>query len=140
MKTQTVKEWLEGLQVSDPCTNVESVAVTIHVSSKKTLTFEGARYTQRGQERFYLLGDCIKNELRRRNKSCFTFDNGEWYVATYSIKDNITPANAEFHPFGPTFLLMKWEVPDGTKIDEYEEYPYDRLAMTVKVENVMQSQ
>ena len=131
METKTVKEWLEGLQVSDPCTNVESVTVTIHVSSKKALKFEGARYTQRGEERIYLLGECPKAQLKRPNKTCFTRFLDEWYIATYAPKANITPVNAEFHPFGPSFILMKWTA--ITRIDFHEKYSYDRLAMTVKI-------
>lgn len=130
--TKTVKEWLEGLDCSDLCTNVELVTVTIRVSAKTVLKFNGARYTQREAERIYLLGECPKEKFRRPNKTCFQYNGAEWYIAAYAPKENITPANKEFHPFGPTFLLMQWNI-EGSKIDSYEKYPYDRLTMTVEV-------
>lgn len=59
----------------------------------------------------------------------------EWYVASYygDVKagKQETKAPNEFHPFGNSFMLAPWSVPDGGAIDHYARVPYRRVAVTI---------
>jgi len=124
--------------------NIKPVSVTI-----SGVTYEGAEYdrtntytaemdgVRRGQFKagdtytdhaIYLVGALPAYRLRS-NKTCFTFegDARDWYIASYMKAENLSPQNAEFHPFGVTFMLMPWDLPSGEKIDHYEEKPYVRV-------------
>jgi hypothetical protein len=58
-------------------------------------------------------------------------DSRDWYVAGYygnviKRKQEIVEPN-EYHPAGNMFLLVPWDITDGTKIDSYAKVPYRRM-------------
>jgi hypothetical protein len=138
-----VAEWLSTLpHVAD----VHPVSVTI-----KGKVYHGARYKQtvpiapgcpayaRGErahiaEHMYLLGE-LPAHYRRSTKACYAIegDDREWYVSSY-FQDDVMVHGSKFklhHPFGNTFMLSPWAVPDGGKIDQYEPRPYARVPLTI---------
>lgn len=139
-----IAEWLAGLpHIHDvkPCT------VTIRGG-----IYSAARYKQttpndpstpaykRGElaatrEFIYCVG-MLPVVVRNRNV-VFMIDGepAEWYVACYAgevkqRKQTVQPVN-EYHPFGNSFMLAPWDVPDGKRIDHYARAPYVRVATTV---------
>jgi hypothetical protein len=93
-------------------------------------TFAAARYLdkQHKEAHIYAIGMLPKTMER---KTCFPFDNQEWFRAGYIKPEGIKPEFAEYHPFGANFILMPWQVPSGEAIDKYEQKPYRRVPMTV---------
>lgn len=87
----------------------------------------GEDYTE--NRTIYLVGRGPQG--RKWKKVALTADGQEWYFSSYIIKENIKPEHKEFHPFGETFMIAEWEVPDGSKIDHYEEQPYRRVPMQI---------
>lgn len=85
----------------------------------------------------YLLGD-LRPSFVRSSHECYPWesDGREWYVAGHTPltkDDQRTQEQKErYAPFGACFYLRPWEVPDGTRIDQYEEKPYRRAPMTVE--------
>ena len=73
---------------------------------------------------FYLLG---KLPTSYKKKAVYVIENQEWYVSGYSshVERN------EYQPFGWDFMLCVWNIPDGTKIDHYEERKRQRLPVEV---------
>lgn len=97
----------------------------------------GDKYTEEG---FYLLGSLPKdyNKFRRRGPDgmdehylCFPFEDTDWYVAGYMLKENMKLENAPSHPFGISFMVRPWRVPDGKRIDSYARKPYTRIPLIV---------
>src|SRR6266576_573837 len=114
MQRTKVSEWLLSLGH-----NVSDIEVTI-----KGVTYQGTRCAgeHHGNNEFlYLLGTLPKCYLRRR-KTVFRFDydSHDWYIACYWQQDQLS----RFHPFGKTFMISPWNVPEGTRIDQYERYTY----------------
>ena len=125
-------------------TNVQTGSVTIGRT-----TYPAARYTKRLQhqpgtrayqegkreytrEMIYCVGDIPA--CKRHGNVAFTVadDSREWYVAAYYLayRGRGKQAQAErneYHPFGNSFMLAPWDVPDST-IDQYERVPYRRVA------------
>jgi hypothetical protein len=140
MKTaNSVADWLRGLD------KLNVVPVEVIINKK---TYYGARYKQKevytagmtvvrdGRQKegdvyysdhFYLVGDRPK-KFGGRAKFCFPFGNFEWYIACYGDKGDVN----EFHPFGNAFILMPWDVPNGSKIDTHERWTYKRVPIQVK--------
>lgn len=112
-------------------TEVEAVEVTLGKE-----TFQGARYRQDGDVRFYLLGELPKEKKRHPRSVCWTMDGNDWYVACY-YQDSGSEHSAyqELQPFGHNFILMMWDVVacKGAKIDTGERWTYKRFPMSVKV-------
>jgi hypothetical protein len=128
-------EWLEQ------CGKIKARLIRVKIGKREWL---GARYTQVGQYTQDMMacqdgrkkpGDTYEQELvycigtrLKQNAVCFpcSDDGHEWYVAAYldSIADKAQ--FAEFHPFGPNFILAPWDIP-GTKVDTGERKPYTRI-------------
>lgn len=124
--------------------NVSACRVTIGKQA-----WEGARYTQvhkytsdmqgvqdgrfkAGDEyervAIYLIGK--RPDLKRH---CFPFDGHDWYIACHTDPSKpIAPEHQQYHPFGHSFVLMPWDLPNS--IDQYEPKPYHRIPMTVDTE------
>ena len=70
----------------------------------------------------YLLGQYPKvnrRPSRRPGHVCYQHANGlDWYLACWITDELITPPNAPYHPFGPSFMIKPWE--HKSRIDEYE--------------------
>lgn len=83
----------------------------------------GDEYTS---DRFYLLADKTPASYKPkvREAGCWVQkilyrvpgDGCDWYVSSY-MDQPITPEIAQYHPFGPTFMLGKWDHQDP--IDQY---------------------
>lgn len=88
------------------------------------------------EECIYCVGDLPKPYRGpKRNKYpkgnvCFPFQGREWYVSGYMPKDNLKPENLQYHPFGVTFMLRPWNIPNS-KLDDDERKPYNRIPMKV---------
>jgi len=122
MQRTKVSEWLLSLGHD----NVSDIEVTI-----RNEKYIGARYTSKHHgdyEFLYLLGTLPKCYIRQR-KTVFRFDydSRDWYVACYWQQDQLS----RFHPFGKTFMISPWSVPDRTRIDQYERYTYTRVPATI---------
>lgn len=123
----TLIEWL----LSCRCFDIQPVTVKIGEE-----TWQGARYKQCDFERVYLIGKLPKCHLSRTGapksdaKVCFPFEGKDWYCVGYF--QYINPQSAKYHPFGVNWMLAPWNIPG--KIDEYEDEPYQRIAleMTIK--------
>lgn len=79
-------------------------------------------------ERFYCLGklpSCYRPE-----GICFPFENYDWYVAAYADEKCLQAPFNRFHPFGISFILAPWDIPNET-IDKHANKPYRRIPMTV---------
>lgn len=143
-----VTRWLEALPHI-----INAKPVTVRIGRE---TFEGAEYeavgryessmtgVQSGEHKageeytnryIYLVGT-LPASYRSRKATCYNFagDSRDWYVCCYMDAANLKPQFVPFHPFGQTFMLAPWEVPDGTAIDRYESKPYTRVA-AVKTES-----
>jgi len=126
-------------------------AVTDCTVTIKNVTYPAARYTQtrstpegsdawcRGErtytrEMIYCLGELPKHYVRR-SKAAYLMpnDSHEWYIAGYwqGGENPFAPGEdmSKHHPFGKHFLLAPWNV--AGKIDDYQQYPYDRIPITV---------
>ena len=116
-----IKAWLESIKAKA----AEAVSVTIGDE-----TWEGARYCQSGNERFYLVGMLPKDwEDKGSSKVYFTFDGKEYHVAAY-LQDfvNLAERYREYHPFGNNWImsLREHDAPDAS-----QETPCKRQEMTV---------
>jgi hypothetical protein len=92
----------------------------------------GDTYTE---ESIYCLGKLPKAKLKRNKPNpsaavCFPYNGHDWYIAAYMPKENLHEGNASFHPFGISFILRPWDIPNS-KIDDYERKPYTRQEMRV---------
>lgn len=128
---QKVAEWLESL--------VDITDVRPVIALLRGREYEGAVYTQRGETRFYLIGDRPK-----KRKVCFnlyTEDSKmdhEWFVIGYVEKwEELTIAQQEYSPFGNHFVLGAWDIEGdpGSKIDDYEDHKYQRIGIDLKFDN-----
>lgn len=85
----------------------------------------GDKYTS---EQVYLLGERPKVNQKpspRHNKVCYRDLNGiDWYLATYMSGDAIKSSYLENHPFGASFVVRPWNLPEP--IDHYERHPRNR--------------
>ncbi len=132
--------WLCGLGCH--ITNISSIKVTIdnkdYFGARYDLTINytpemdavrhgtkraGDTYTE---ERLYLLGQ-RPHKIKNRSNFCFTYTGEDWFIGGY-YEGNDSQYH-QYHPFGKHFLVQKWSVPDGTKIDHYEICPYVRTPM-----------
>lgn len=115
-------------------------------------TYPAARYTEhlmtpencdawrRGEreydrEMIYCVGFLPSAKLNGNVAFTITGEPSEWYVAAYygnvvKRKQETAEPN-EFHPFGNSFLMAPWSVPDGTQIDHHARVPYRRVAAHV---------
>lgn len=82
------------------------------------------------RESWYWIG-ALPRFKKNRKASCIRIPvlgaEDDYYVAGYA--DEKAVHNEEFkqyHPFGLNWLMSKWDVPDGSKIDTYERFPYVR--------------
>lgn len=119
-----VVDWLHT------CEGVTEVnAVTLAIGNE---TWEGARYKQRGEYHYYLLGKLPKWYGKGRKTCCrFGEDGRDWYVAGYMQKaDELAEHQKKYHPFGNHWMLMAWNAPG--KIDDHENM-YRRLPVDVEV-------
>ena len=57
-------------------------------------------------------------------------DERDWYCACYH-DGPIEPEFAQYHPFGPSFMLMPWTVPSGEAPDYYQDTKAQRVRMIV---------
>jgi hypothetical protein len=122
------------------CEGASDVAMVTVTIGKQT--WLGARYRQRSGDRIYCIG-FLPAKKAQRDHVCFTrgSDSRDWYVAGYwppqkGRKQSAmapAPSLAHYHPFGPSFILMAWDIPGQpeNKIDTYERKPYQRISMTV---------
>lgn len=138
-----VVDWLKGLGHTK---DVQPVKVTLG-DGKSAKTYFGAKYItvlhytadmravtdgkhKAGEayenEHFYLVGEHPWT-MKNRRHFCFPMAGYDWYISGYFDGRAIT----EHQPFGANFMLGKWDVPDGTKIDTYERFKYPRVAITV---------
>lgn len=72
----------------------------------------------------YLLGDrpiAVLPGAPRHTKACFQAGIQDWYVACWIEAKSITPRIAEYHPFGPSFIMKPWLLDE--KIDAHERHP-----------------
>lgn len=141
-----VAEWLDSLP------NVTGVRPCVVTLGKEK--FEGASYVSRLQysasmdvvrrgerkegeacyrRNIYLVGS-LPRDKKRGLKVCFPYEGQDWYVTCY-YQGSDNPAEEErvkeYHPFGHTFVLGPWDVPDGSAIDDGERKPYRRVSMTI---------
>jgi hypothetical protein len=136
---EPVKRWLEKCH----CNNVKKVRIRIgkkewagcyydrtsNYQAGMMIVVQGRKtvndtYTTR---HFYLLGARPKH--RRSERECYPYEGQDWYVSSYI--EEIKPQFAEFHPFGISFQLGCWDVPD-CKIDDHEPKPYKRIPLIVE--------
>ena len=73
------------------------------------------------QRSIYLVGD-VPTVVKERRRTCFTFENQDWFLAAHS-------GPSTHAPFGPFSIIDPRTVPG--KIDD--ERPYRRVPMTVKL-------
>ena len=112
MRQSKLVQWLKAC---DGVTHVSDVTMTIGKA-----TWRGARYTQRGEERYYLIGYLpagYRRECFRRN-----LDDRDWYVAGYmqNMVDLQAPHHAH-HPFGRHWIMMCWDHERlGGRIDRHD--------------------
>lgn len=133
-KSHDVTEWLNGL---DSIHDAKPVIISI-----KGERFEGAEYTNSvsNDRCFYLLGETPVSYVKPRGgKPCFIKDDETWYVAAGYTPAMCKPHKAdfmniftggdlrEFHPFGFSWLLMKWPTEKHGLVDQYEERPRPRV-------------
>lgn len=94
----------------------------------------GDRYMR---ESIFLVG-ALPAAYQRRAKTCFRLigDSRDWYITCYATEETARDSRyAEYHPFGQTFIISPWDVPDGTAIDHYEPKPYTRVGATWSLES-----
>jgi hypothetical protein len=117
-----VAEWLCSLPGT---TDVEPVTLTIDDE-----TWEGARYTQRDQVRYYLVGLRPKSHKCRSACDCYRLpgDHRDWYVASYLDKELTDKTKQKYHPFGVNWIMMPWDAPG--RIDDCVKR-YRRIEATV---------
>lgn len=126
-----VAEWLRSLDGTnlEPITDVEPIILTIDGE-----TWEGARYRQRGEVRFYLVGK-RPAAISSRRRCCYQMggDARDWYVACYLEKeDHLTEEQkGKYHPFGLNWIMMPWTAPG--KIDTFELKKYRRIPADYEV-------
>jgi hypothetical protein len=115
------------------CRDVHAVRVTMaRIQAGQQLTYEGAQYVDTDdQPRLFLLGDLPKHKLRRPH-TCYVIDGIDWYVACFMSSERLAMRIAgrpeDFHPFGPTFILLPWSLPEP--IDKWK--PYDRVPTIIQ--------
>ena len=140
MSANKVAEWLKSLP------NVSAVHPCRVAIEKET--WEGAWYQRTGTWRagmqgvqngthkegetyedtfLYLVGHLPK--VAKRKKCCYVFGTLEWFVASYS--NDKPPLVTPYHPFGNSFQLKPWSIPNS-KVDDGERSPYRRVPMTVE--------
>lgn len=102
---------------------------------RRTLKYtEGMMAVTRGERKVgeeyvecsaYLLGErpkVVRPGSPRYRKVCFRTNLlTDWYVACYVEAAAITPRIAEYHPFGPSFIIKPWLLKEA--IDAYEFHP-----------------
>lgn len=137
-------QWLSGLP---GCHDVKALTVTINKEGfvaayyKQDLVApdncrKPGRYTR---EAVYCLG-LLPKMYRRTPCLAFTLngDTRDWYIACYypafrhGKPEPLKPEFAHAHPFGPSFILMPWDLNDGSKIDTGMPDPYTRLPITME--------
>lgn len=106
-------------------TNVTPCTITIGRQA-----YPAARYVQDGRNMVYCAGLLPKPYLRSGRLAFVMPDSAnEWYVACYSgrIVDRKQECKLQtkIHPFGNSFILAEWNLPD--RIDAYESRPYRRI-------------
>jgi hypothetical protein len=136
-----VADWLRG---RERVRDVRACRVTI---GKKS--WEGAYYVRichwhtgqdavaRGEhkdgEEYLELAFYVSGIVPDHKHTCYPYEGKDWYIGSYSEpKIPIKPEHEEYHPFGHSFQIFPWNVPDGTKIDTYERHRYKRIPMTVE--------
>jgi hypothetical protein len=82
---------------------------------------DGEEYTERC---IYVAG-LLPKSYRRRRHTCFILEEAVWYMVCYWQGGE----GAVHHPFGPTFIIGPWTLPEP--IDYHEIKPYTRVPMTV---------
>jgi len=143
----TLQEWLVN---ECNCHDVRPVRVTIGEQSwegcyyKQTLEYQigmdavsrgdkkaGDKYTE---EAIYVIGKLPKVKYNKRGKVdldakvCFPLNGVDWYVSGYMLEENFKPENRQFHPFGVSFILRPWNIPNEA-IDKYEQKKYLRIPL-----------
>lgn len=88
--------------------------------------YEGAAYDDDGGAKWYFIG-ALPPSYRRSSRTAYVIGGADYYIACYMPAARITPQYAPYHPFGETFMLCRWNVPDGGAIDKYEVRPYNRV-------------
>lgn len=146
MSDQLARDVAAWLASTHHTRNVQPVRVTVNRGGKPAV-FYGARYTQVGvysrgmmavthgdkqegdeytDERIYLVGEVPKfaKETTRvfgeyESKHVFRLpgDDADWYLACYA--ERFEPWQAQYHPFGLSWMLGRWNVPGGDPIDEF---------------------
>lgn len=137
----TLQEWLESCGGFDvrPCRVAIGKATYVAARYKQTLrTPENSPAWNRGEreytrESIYCIGE-RPSAYKRSSKTYFRFigDSQDWYVCCYCPAEvSHDPKYAAHHPFGASFILAPWDVPDGTGIDYYAPRPYTRIGASV---------
>jgi len=141
-----VANWLKGLphiHGVEPCTviigDVKYPAARYRSTTKldpSTRAYQEGKRTATSTM-IYCVGMLPKAYCQSTHKAFTGIDQYEWYVACYSgvlSKHNQAKQLAsEYHPWGNSFQLSPWDVPDGQAIDHYERVPYKRLAVQVNM-------
>lgn len=128
-----VSEWLEKLNESSLIADIHEVELT--VSGK---VYRGAAYAQHNSPRIMVLGKLPGwYKQRTMSKYChmltqanvlqFPGDDGCFYVICYWQGEK-----NERHPFGPNFILGRWEHELIGPIDEFCDPPINRLMASIK--------
>lgn len=117
---KTLANWLKTLK-----TTLNAIDGVLTIGKKQ---YVAARYTSRfdapkgcanpgpyEREMVIAIGE------KPKGKTVFVLEGStfEWFVSSYMTKERMTPANAEFHPFGMTFQISPWDV--GGKVDDGEK-------------------
>lgn len=120
--------------------NIESVTECAEI----TLFLDGRRYAGAAYRdsnfsgaRYYLLGE-LPPSYRRSRRVAYVIDRADWYIAAYTtnaILATLDDATKKYHPSGEYFLLCKWDIPSGDKIDSHELRPYRRVPALVRPGN-----
>lgn len=117
-----LKDWF--ISLGDHISDVRDVRVAIGRAIYDGVSYRDANFAN--EPRLYLLGD-LPAAYKRSTHTAFVIAGADWYVACYMPAERITPEFAPFHPFGPHFMLCRWQVPSGEAIDAYEPRPYTRV-------------
>jgi len=128
----TLVEWLKQCEMKD----VRPAKVIIGEETFEAAIYDNPRTSLTGG--IFCLGNLPKPYAKNSN-TCFRFEGSDydWYVAAYypEIKKHkqADVQASEFHPFGATFILAKWDVPNSS-IDDGQKHPRHRVQAILQKE------